>query len=226
MVLTTVVATAVRDRADLVAPFLESAKVALPADVPVVAWLDPLSRDVGVDWLVERGIHAVVTLPVASTDSPKVRVRRMRADAARYARDVGASRVLYLDSDVVLSRGFWPEFERLWGHLHEARCGALSLGNLGLYDRHVVERLPRLRATVRKFALGSCLAFPVTDLLLDVAGEDPGPGSWDTHFSRAVAGCRVLTSDESFLRHDGRYSGMCAATAYGLDYQNLAFDLR
>jgi hypothetical protein len=149
----------------------------------------------------------------------------MRSDAARYARDARYDRILYLDSDVVVSKDFWSEFERLWPHLQDRECGALSLANYPGYERHVVDRCPSLGATVRKFGLGACLAFPVGPALLEMAEEDAGPGSWDTHFSRAVAGCRVLTSDRSFVRHDGRHSGLCARGAYGLDFQNFAEDL-
>lgn len=221
----TLVALAVRDRAALVEPCLASISAALSgrAGFEVVAWLDPLDVETGLSWLEARGVPSVVLLDLGPELPPRRRVLRMRQDAARVAEREGFDRVLYLDSDVALSEGFVPEFERLWPELYRLQCGALSLGNYAGYEKHVVAQLPELRASIRRFGLGACLAFPTEHAL---AAADSSGAAWDTLFSRLAAGNRVLTSDASYVRHDGRSSGMCASRGIeGLDFQRLAPDL-
>jgi len=122
--------------------------------------------------------------------------------------------------------GFRDEFERLWRVLAEHKCEALTLGNYAGYDngRFVVERLPDVSASIRTHGLGACLAFPVNEFLLGWSANPPA-SSWDTDASRVVARGRVLTSEASWIAHEGRDSGMCAGNGHrGLDFSNVKPD--
>lgn len=229
----TLIAVCCRDRRELVEPCLRSIVAAfgpsleLGAGCTLLVHMDPLTTEYDGAWL--RGLGAAVTrLDLPADMPPKERIARMRADAALTAAGFGFDRVLFLDSDVVVSRELPAELDRLWPLVSRAGTYgyALALGNLGLYQRpgFLVEPCPALRASVRTHALGSCLAFPVNDALIEWA-QNPPANSWDTHVSTVVARNRILTSDVSYVRHDGRHSGLCMRAFPGLDYQNLAADL-
>lgn len=223
------VATAVRDRPDLVERCLGSVGDSGLSDFDFWAWLDPLDREVGADRLRAWGADVVVLSYRVSDDlPPKHRVHLMRRDAAHRARTGDYDRLLYLDSDVVLSRDFGREFERLWPEVEAHGCGALAMGSYAGYEaKRLVERVPGIGAYVCTHGLGACLAFPVPGDLKAVESADVAPTqSWDTHFSRVVAGSRVLTSAVSYASHAGAGTGMSATAHPGLEFDNLAPDLR
>lgn len=229
----TLIAVCCRDRRELVEPCLRSIVAAfqpsleLGSECSLLVHLDPLTTEYSGAWLRELGA-AVVRLELPADMPPKARIARMRADAAQTAAGFGFDRILYLDSDVVVSRELPAALDRLWLLLTKgcADIGAVALGNLALYERpgFRIESWPVSRASVRTHALGSCFAFPVDRHLLEWAANPPQT-SWDTHASTHVARNRILTSDVSYVRHDGRHSGLCVKSYPGLDYQNLAADL-
>ncbi len=230
----TLIAVAARNRRELVEPCLRSIVAAFGpscetgAPCTLLVHIDPLTTEYDGAWLRQLGA-AVVRLELPADMAPKERIARMRADAAQTAAGFGFDRILFLDSDVVVSRELPAELDRLWPLLVSgcAGLGAVALGNLKLYERpgFLQELWPVSRASVRTHALGSCLAFPVNAALLEWAANPP-TSSWDTHASTFVARNRILTSDVSYVRHDGRHSGLCMKAFPGLDYQNLAEDLR
>lgn len=223
----TLVATAVRDRPLLVDEMLRSVRETLPAEWRLEAWLDPLDLETGVDWLLARGVRMVHTMSLDPAQKARPRVALMRFDAVLEARRAGFDRVLFLDSDVLLGAAFVAEFERLWPLLEPNQCGALSLGNYKGYGQrpYLVQVLRDHRASIRTRGLGACLAFPVTEALARAAGQNVGIDSWDTFLCRGPGKDRVLTSDTSYVIHQGRYSGMCMRLHMGLDFCNAAPDL-
>ncbi len=232
----TIIAIAARDRRELVGPCLQSVVAAFvdrlgtDGDCHLVVHLDPLTTQYTGPELRAWGASSVVRLELPHDMPAKERIARMRCDAAQMAAGFGFDRILYLDSDVVVSRGLPAALDAFWPGLKPTECRAVALGNLAHYARDGFTR-ERDRFVcaygaghVRTHALGSCFAFPVNAALTEWAANPPCT-SWDTHASTNLARNRILTSDVSYVRHDGRNSGLCMKAHRGLDYQNFAADL-
>lgn len=230
----TLIAIAARDRRELVEPCLRSVAAAFgdrlgtDGDCHLVLHLDPLTTQYTGAELRAWGASSVVRLELPHDMPAKERIARMRCDAAQMAAGFGFDRILFLDSDVVVSRELPAALDAIWPWLGAASCRAVALGNLALYERpgFLIGRYleGEYPATVRTHALGSCFAFPVDAYLTEWAANPPCT-SWDTHASTHVARNRILTSDVSYVRHDGRHSGLCMRAHPGLDYHNFATDL-
>ena len=220
----TLVAVCGRDRVNLVKGFLASVAFELPAEWEKWFWIDPLSQRLGVpdfagtDWNIVRP-------KLDPGDQPRWRVRQMRMAGILKAAERGAQRILFLDSDTAVLGGFTQEYERLWALRGRFLCDAISLANLKHYAQppYLLESHPESQLSVRAFGMGACLSLAVSPKLV-AHTADQHKGSWDTHISRTAAGNRVLTSDLSYISHEGRHSGMSGpgTRKHGLDFHNFA----
>lgn len=221
----TLIAICGRDRRVLVEQCLESVGDAVEGrgDLHVSFHLDPLCQQYDERWLQDRGCAEVVALPLDPAAHARDRVSAMRCHAALHAVEQGFDRVAFLDSDVRIDPGYFARLDELWC-APAPEWGAVALGNYAGYQvpGYFVQMVPHLGASIRTHGLGGCLSFRADQRLHDAAKAGvPHGGSWDTYFCKAVAQSRVLTSDTSYARHLGRYSGLCAVGHYGLDWHRF-----
>lgn len=221
----TLVALCGRDRRVLVEQCLESLRAARAyhGDLVVSFHLDPLCREYDAEWLLARGCDYVPVLGIDPAAPIRDRVSAMRCDAALHALEHGYDRVAFVDSDVRLDPGYFARLDELWT-ARAPEWGAVALGNYAGYEApgYFVQVVQHLAASIRTHGLGGCLSFRADQRLHDAAKAGvPRGASWDTHLCKAAAQQLVLTSDTSYARHLGRYSGLCAIGHYGLDWHRF-----
>jgi hypothetical protein len=226
-----VIAICGRDRKELVERALPAVRAIMPHELLVFA-RDPATNEYDTNWLLDQGADIVQGIFPELPEQPVTsRVTRLRAAQVGLAARHHERRIIFLDSDVLVGAGFPEELARLWALQQSGwgRCGALTLGNYAGYSNSVFQRSKHAeqRVSIRTHALGGCLIFPFSQQLHNTLLNCPEGTSWDTGISLEVAGSRILTSEQSHVRHLGLRSGMCATRGlHGLDWQNQTADLQ
>ena len=215
------VAVCTRDRAEIAKPCITRMVNVLQQ---VHVWVDPLSTEYGVEDVNAWGAIGK-TIDISETMPVKSRIATMRIAAAKFALLNNFEYILFLDSDILISYKFLEELQRLIPIMKEMNCKALTLANYKQYElRCTIVKHDELGVSIRRFGLGGCLLFPVSQSLADTKVSKGS--SWDTYLCQTVASRRILTSHISYVRHLGQGTGLSADRGLmNFDFSNLAEDL-